>query len=221
MSVATQLFPGMFPLFPAVDGAHHTNENSTSSSSTASSSTTDSSGVRVVVCKRSSRRRVRFADTVTYHEAPRPPAVSQDEEPQEESSWYTSREYEFLRQLTLRQAQQVSDLESNNLDEPFSYQRVWERIYTACTEGRPVSAYDYCHLQRHIRTTPARWGLETWCIPQLLHDRRRPPAIVDAVQQAYAAGENVRLASIYVSNASTLFAQAVAHGLELSLQNDR
>ena len=131
MSVATQLFPGMFPLFPAVDGAHHTNENSTSSSSTASSSTTDSSGVRVVVCKRSSRRRVRFADTVTYHEAPPPPAVSQDEEPQEESSWYTSREYEFLRQLTLRQAQQVSDLESNNLDEPFSYQRVWERIYTA------------------------------------------------------------------------------------------
>lgn len=128
-----------------------------------------------------------------------------------------------MRQSTLRQGQEVADLESHNRA-PFSYKRVWERIYAASCEGRPVTPYDYCHLQRWISTIPARWGLERWCIPQMAQDKaRRRRAVVISVRQAYAAGDSARLASLQFSHASTTFAHAVAHGLELSIQteNDR
>lgn len=153
------------------------------------------------------RKRVHFSSHIAYNDATTP-----------HDSWYTAEDYKVYRETTLREVQHIIETE-RRVDRKQSL--VWERIYMCCCQGYPVSSAEYFHLQKWMNEDLTRVGLERWCVKKLSQDKsRRRRAIVAQVRQAQElsmSSEDLRMASIQWSYASSGLAQAIAQGLANSL----
>lgn len=149
-------------------------------------------------------------------------------------TWYRTKDYRVFRACAIDAAQQIMSVEARNRA-PFSYKRVLERTYTACScasdEAKQVLSRDECtHLERWMEVASSRVGLEKWSIRSIAADKaERRAALTQAVlnlqstpemsdRESSDVAEFLRCTCESISRPSRLFARTMAHAQAAAVQ---
>jgi hypothetical protein len=141
-------------------------------------------------------------------------------------TWYRTKDYRIFRACAVDAAQQIMSFEARNRA-PFSYKRVLEQTYVACSsasdETKQVLSRDECtHLERWMEVASSRVGLEKWSIRSISADKaERRAALTQAVlnlqassemseQESFDVAEFLRCTCESISRPSRLFARTMA-----------